>query len=167
KQDQRHNEEKHETRGTQKKARKARMTTNGYALANDFYEYTMAAAYFDKGLHVNASFELFVRGLPRDRAYLIAAGIDEALDYLENLRFSGEEIDFLRRQPAMQNVSSAFFEHLRELRFTGDADSMDEGRPFFANEPVFRIAGPIIQAQIIETRSEERRVGKECRSRWS
>jgi len=127
------------------------MTTSGCSLANDFYEYTMAAAYFDKGLHVNASFELFVRGLPRDRAYLIAAGIDEALDYLENLRFSGEEIDFLRRQPAMQNVSGGFFEHLRELRFTGDADSMDEGRPFFANEPVFRIAGPIIQAQIIET----------------
>ncbi len=127
------------------------MTTSGIALANDFYEYTMAAAYFDKGLHVNASFELFVRGLPPDRAYLIAAGVDEALDYLKSLRFSGEEIDFLRRQPSMRNVSPAFFEYLRELHFTGDADSMDEGRPFFANEPVFRIAAPIIQAQIIET----------------
>lgn len=127
------------------------MTAPGTALANDFYEYTMAAAYFDKGLHANASFELFVRALPRERAYAIAAGVDEALDYLENFRFTGEEIDYLRSQPAMRNVSARFFEYLRELQFTGGADAMEEGRPFFANEPVLRIVAPVIEAQIIET----------------
>src|SRR5579875_2669646 len=118
------------------------MTIPGTALANDLYEYTMAAAYFEKNLHAHASFELFVRALPRDRAYLIAAGIDHALEYLENLRFSGEEIDYLRSQETMRQVSSGFFEYLRELRFTGTVATIDEGRPFFGNEPIVRVTAP-------------------------
>lgn len=137
--------------GDEQGRRKENMTEYGAALANDFYEYTMAAAYFDKELRPNASFELFVRSLPRDRSYLIAAGIDEALDYVQNLRFSGQEIDYLRSQPVMANVSAQFFEYLRELRFSGRVDAMEEGRPFFANEPVLRVAAPLIEAQIVET----------------
>jgi nicotinate phosphoribosyltransferase len=127
------------------------MTRPGVALANDFYEYTMAAAYFEKGRRDHASFELFVRALPRDRSYLIAAGIDEALDYLENLRFTDEEIEYLRSQPSMRGVSGGFFEYLRGLRFTGTAAAVEEGRPFFANEPILRITAPVIEAQIVET----------------
>lgn len=127
------------------------MNDPGTALANDLYEYTMAAAYFEKRVQGNASFELFVRSLPRGRSYLIAAGIEAALDYLENLHFSGEEIDFLRGLPVMQHVDSGFFESLRALRFTGSAAAIDEGRPFFPNEPLMRITAPVIEAQIVET----------------
>src|SRR5579885_1227738 len=89
------------------------------SLLTDLYELTMAAGYFEHKIGARATFELFVRSLPAERAFLVACGIEAALDYLENLHFSPEEIDFLRRQPAFRSISDDFFEHLRHLRLRG------------------------------------------------
>lgn len=127
------------------------MTNRNPGLITDLYELTMAAAYFEAGLKNRAVFELFPRRLPATRRYLIAAGLEQALDYLSELSFSGEEIDFLRANPGFAKVGSRFFEYLREFRFTGDVWAMPEGTAAFAMEPILRVEAPIIEAQIIET----------------
>jgi len=120
-------------------------------LITDLYELTMAAAYFENGLHHRAIFELFTRRLPRHRTYLIVAGLEQALDYLSTLRLSAAQIDYLREHPSFKNVSGEFFQYLAEFRFTGDVWAMPEGTAAFGMEPVLRIAAPIIEAQIVET----------------
>ncbi len=120
-------------------------------LLTDLYELTMAAAYFERQVEAAASFELFVRSLPHDRGYLVAAGLEQALDYLEELRFRSDEIDYLRRHPMFGHVPRAFFEYLESLRFTGDIWAMPEGTPVFGGEPLLRVTGPLIEAQIVET----------------
>ena len=127
------------------------MTQRALALATDLYELTMAAAYFDHHIHTRAIFELFVRRLPPHRAYLIAAGLEQALDYLASLRFTKEEIDYLREHPTFVNVSREFFDYLAGFRFTGDVWAMPEGTAAFGNEPLLRVAAPIIEAQVVET----------------
>jgi len=121
------------------------------ALFTDLYELTMAAAYFENHYAADASFELFVRSLPKERAFLLAAGLEQALEYLENFRFCDQEIEYLRRQPVFRYVSDAFFQHLAQLRFTGNVWAMPEGTPVFGEEPLLRVTAPIIQAQIVET----------------
>jgi len=121
------------------------------ALATDLYELTMAAAYFENGETAEATFELFVRNFPKDRSYLIAAGLEQAVDYLKRLRFRDEHIKYLRRDPNFKNVSSRFFRYLKKLKFTGDVWALPEGTVFFTNEPVLRVTAPIIEAQIVET----------------
>ena len=121
------------------------------ALTTDLYELTMAAAYFENGLNPSASFELFVRSLPDSRGYLLGAGLEQALEYLENLRFTSKQIDFLRRQHIFSRVSSAFFDYLKTFRFSGEVWAMEEGTPFFPMEPILRVTAPVIEAQIIET----------------
>lgn len=121
------------------------------ALLTDLYELTMAAAYFENQVRADASFELFVRGLPRERGYLLAAGLEQALAFLENLRFEPAEVDFLRAHPAFRHVSDAFFDTLKSLRFTGEVWAVPEGTPVFADEPLLRVTAPIIEAQIVET----------------
>src|SRR3990167_5113115 len=121
------------------------------ALLTDLYELTMAAAYFENNIRATASFELFVRALPRDRGYLVAAGLEQALDYLESLRFTPEEIDFLRRQEVFRRVSDAFFDSLKSFRFTGEVWAAPEGTLVFAEEPLLRVTAPIAEAQIVET----------------
>lgn len=111
----------------------------------------MAAAYFDSGMLPVATFELFIRRLPERRSFLLAAGLEQALHYLENLRFTTEEIDFLRRHPVFGHVSSAFFDYLAQLRFTGEVWAVAEGTPVFAQEPLLRVTAPMIEAQIVET----------------
>jgi nicotinate phosphoribosyltransferase len=111
----------------------------------------MAAAYFENGLHHRAVFEMFTRKLPRRRSYLIVAGIQQALEYLSTLCFSGDQIDYLREHSSFKNVSREFFAYLRELRFTGDVWAMPEGTAAFGMEPLLRISAPIIEAQIVET----------------
>src|SRR6202021_3218803 len=104
-------------------------------LLTDLYQLTMAAGYFEAGKTTeSAPFELFFRRLPRYRNYVIAAGLAQAVDYLLNLKFSDEEIDYLRGLPQFRRVNSAFFAPLRTLRFTGDGFAMREGTPIFANE---------------------------------
>jgi nicotinate phosphoribosyltransferase len=120
-------------------------------LLTDLYELTMAAAYFENKFEALASFELFVRHLPPGRSFLLAAGLEQALEFLENFRFSAEDVEFLRRHPVFAHVSDGFFEYLRELRFTGEVWAMPEGTLAFAEEPLLRVTAPIIEAQIVET----------------
>jgi nicotinate phosphoribosyltransferase len=121
------------------------------ALLTDLYELTMAAAYFADGLNVRASFELFVRSLPRERGFLIAAGLEQALDFLEEVRFREDEIEFLGQQPVFSHIKSEFFDYLRSFRFTGEVWAVPEGTPVFGDEPLLRVTAPIIEAQIVET----------------
>ena len=122
------------------------------ALSTDLYELAMAAGYFEAGTGASATFELSVRGLPPNRGYLLAAGIEPALDYLEALRFTGREIDYLRRLPQLDRVPAEFFDdYLPGFRFTGDVWAMAEGEPVFAGEPLLRVTAPLIEAQLVET----------------
>jgi nicotinate phosphoribosyltransferase len=121
------------------------------ALATDLYELTMAAAYYDNKETSEATFELFVRTFPKNRSYLIAAGLEQAVEYLHKLRFKDEHIDYLKKHPSFKGVSSEFFDYLRNFRFTGDVYAIPEGTVFFTNEPIMRVTAPIIEAQIVET----------------
>lgn len=122
------------------------------ALSTDLYELTMAAGYFQGGAAGRGSFELFVRDLPAERGYLVAAGLDQALGHLETLRFTPDEIAYLRTAPGLARAPAAFFDDcLPALRFTGDVQAVPEGTPVFPNEPLVRITAPMIEAQIVET----------------
>jgi len=123
----------------------------GQALLTDLYELTMAAAYFDNNVEDLASFELFVRSLPENRSYLLVAGLEQALNYLEQLRFTPAQIEFLRAHPAFAYVTPAFFDYLREFCFRGEVWAMPEGTVAFADEPLLRVTAPIIEAQLVET----------------
>ena len=128
------------------------MIERAIGLATDLYELTMAAAYFDNRIRQQrASFELFIRKLPHARSYLIAAGLEQALDYLKSLRFTTSEIDYLRNHPSFSNVSREFFDYLSEFRFTGDVWAVAEGTAVFELEPLVRISAPVIEAQVVET----------------
>lgn len=122
------------------------------ALQTDLYELTMAAGYFAAGkTEDKAVFELFVRRLPENRDFLIAAGLEQAVDYLCNLRFTSEQIDYLRTLPQFAHAPEPFWEYLREFRFTGNVFAMREGTPFFAGEPIVTVSAPLIEAQLAET----------------
>jgi nicotinate phosphoribosyltransferase len=118
------------------------------ALFTDLYELTMAAAFFREGVRGSATFSLFVRRLPPERAFLVAAGLQEVLDYLRELRFSAGALDYLR---SLGRFEPGFLEALSALRFTGDVRAMREGTVFFADEPLLEITAPIIEAQLLET----------------
>lgn len=122
------------------------------ALLTDLYELTMAAGYFAAGKHNDlATFELSIRRLPAHRDYIVIAGLQQALEYLVNLRFTAEEIAYLRGLPQFRNADPAFFDYLAEFRFTGNVFAVPEGTPIFAGEPILTLKAPIIQAQIPET----------------
>jgi nicotinate phosphoribosyltransferase len=122
------------------------------ALHTDLYQLTMAAGYFESGkAGETAVFELFVRRLPANRDYLIAAGLHQAVEYLLNLGFTDEQIDYLRTLPQFSRASADFWSYLRNFRFTGDLFAMPEGTPFFPGEPVLILRAPLIEAQIPET----------------
>jgi len=121
------------------------------ALNTDLYQLTMAAAYFELGRTEPAAFEMFVRDLPRRRSYLVCAGLQEVVSYLTNLSFSGEQIDYLRGLEVFESIGEEFFEYLRDFSFTGTLEAVAEGTPAFANEPLLRVCGPIIEAQLVET----------------
>ncbi len=120
-------------------------------LLTDLYELTMAAGYLQTGFDARATFELFVRHLPPHRNYLVAAGLEQALDFLENVRFTAKEIDSLRRHPVFRNIRGEFFDYLATFRFTGDVWAMPEGSLVFPGEPMVRVVAPIIEGQIMET----------------
>jgi nicotinate phosphoribosyltransferase len=120
-------------------------------LLTDLYELTMAAGYLRTGFYARATFELFVRSLPPRRNYLVAAGLDQALDFLENVQFSDEEIAYLREQPVFARIGGDFFEYLAQFRFSGDVWAMPEGTVLFSGEPILRVTAPIVEAQIVET----------------
>jgi nicotinate phosphoribosyltransferase len=118
------------------------------ALFTDLYCLTMAQAYDAEGMDQPAVFELFFRQLPPERNYLVAAGLDTVLTCLEHLRFSGGDLDYLRRQGSF---TARFLEGLRGLRFTGDVYAVPEGTPTFPNEPLLQVVAPLFEAQLIET----------------
>jgi len=120
-------------------------------LLADLYELTMAAGYLQTRFDGVATFELFVRNLPPQRNFLVAAGLEQALEYLENVNFAADEIAYLRRHPIFGHIRQEFFDYLAEFRFTGDVWAMPEGTLAFAGEPLMRIVAPIAQAQIMET----------------
>ena len=119
------------------------------ALLTDFYQLTMMDAYFRLGMEDTAVFEFFVRRLPDKRSFLVAAGLEQVLDYLETLRFSAEELDWLR---ASGRFSATLLKRLETFRFTGDVYAIPEGTVFFASEPVLRVKAPLPEAQLIESR---------------
>ena len=122
------------------------------ALLTDLYELTMAAGYFEAGkANEKAAFELSIRRLPRNRNFVLAAGLQQVVEYLLNLHFEGAEIDYLRGLPQFHNASAGFFDYLRDFRFTGDLFAVAEGTPLFAGEPFLTLRAPIIEAQIPET----------------
>jgi nicotinate phosphoribosyltransferase len=118
-------------------------------LLTDLYQLNMLQAYLDHGQTDTAVFEFFVRQLPARRAFLMAAGLEQVLDFLETLQFSKEEIDWLRQN---YRFTDGFLDYLASLRFTGDVDAMPEGTIFFANEPIIRVIAPLPAAQLVETR---------------
>jgi nicotinate phosphoribosyltransferase len=119
------------------------------ALLTDLYELTMLEAYFEEGMDDVAVFELFVRKLPEERNFLIAAGLEQVLDYLEGLRFTAAEIAWMRESG---RFGDAFLDQLAQLRFTGDVHAMAEGTVVFADEPLVRVTAPLPQAQLVESR---------------
>jgi nicotinate phosphoribosyltransferase len=127
------------------------LPANRHGLETDLYELTMAAAYFDNKESFEATFELFVRNYPKNRSYLVAAGLEQAVNYLTQLRFTEAETKFLVQHPNFRNVSDEFFQYLSAFKFTGKLWALPEGTVFFRNEPILRVTAPIIEAQIAET----------------
>jgi nicotinate phosphoribosyltransferase len=118
-------------------------------LLTDLYQLNMIEAYLAHGETKTAVFELFVRKLPTRRGFLIAAGLEQALEFLEEVRFSSDEIGWLK---STGRFSVRTLDYLAELRFTGDVHAMPEGTIFFANEPILRVTAPLPEAQLVETR---------------
>lgn len=118
------------------------------ALLLDLYELTMAETYFVYKKNTRATFDLFVRQLPGNRKFLVSCGLEDALNYIKDLRFSREDLAYLERQKLF---SKEFLKFLSDFKFSGDIFAMPEGEIFFADEPVIRVTAPIIEAQILES----------------
>jgi nicotinate phosphoribosyltransferase len=118
-------------------------------LLTDLYQLNMLQSYLDHGQTDLAVFEFFVRKLPPSRGFLVAAGLEQVIEFLEALRFGEEELDWLRRS---RRFGSDLIEYLAALRFTGTVLAMPEGTIFFANEPILRVVAPLPVAQLVETR---------------
>ena len=118
-------------------------------MLTDFYELTMANGYFELGKKdVIAYFDMFFRRVPDGGGFAIMAGLEQVVDYLQNLEFKDEDIQYLR---AKNCFSEEFLEYLRNFEFKCDVWAIPEGMPIFPYEPVITVRGPIIQAQFIET----------------
>ena len=115
----------------------------------DDYQLTMLAAYRAGRVEAGAVFEFFVRRLPRERNFLVAAGLEQALDWLEQAAFTPAELEFLA---AGRRFDAGFLDWLAGWRFTGDVHALPEGTVFFADEPVLRVTAPICEAQLVESR---------------
>lgn len=117
------------------------------ALLTDLYELNMAASFIRRGMRDEATFSLFVRDLPRQRGFLVAAGLEPSLEFLETFRFEEEDLRYLGDELGFDtDVLDAF----RELRFEGDVWAVPEGRIVYANEPLLEITAPIAVAQLVE-----------------
>ena len=118
-------------------------------LLTDLYQLNMLQAYHERGMTETAVFEFFVRKFPARRGFLMAAGLEQVLDFLETLRPAPAELAWLR---GTGRFSADFIDHLAELRFTGGVDAMAEGTVFFPDEPILRVVAPLPVAQLVETR---------------
>lgn len=125
------------------------MTDETYALLCDFYELTMSNGYFINGFCDKiAYFDVFFRKVPDGGGFAIAAGLEQVIEYIENLRFSKDDVKYLKD---LNMFSDSFLEYLSNFRFTGDIYAVPEGTPVFPNEPIITVKAPVIEAQIIET----------------
>ena len=118
------------------------------SLLVDLYELTMSQSYFIYKKNTSATFDLFVRTLPENRSYLVSCGLEDILRYIKNLKFSRQDLGYLKKQGLF---SADFLKYLTNFKFTGDIWAIPEGETFFANEPVIRVTAPIIEAQLIES----------------
>jgi nicotinate phosphoribosyltransferase len=125
------------------------VTERPSALLTDLYQLNMDQAYLEHGETATAVFEFFVRNLPARRGFLLAAGLEQTLDFLENLRFGADEIAWLKDTG---RFGADLLDYLAGFRFSGDVDAMPEGTVFFANEPIVRVTAPMPQAQLAESR---------------
>lgn len=124
------------------------VSDSNVALLTDLYELTMSASYFARGMNGQATFDLFVRDLPGCRNFLVSCGLEQALEYLEDLHFDPDSIDYLR---SLQMFDEEFLDYLGRFRFTGDVCAVAEGEVVFEREPILRVTAPLIEAQIVET----------------
>lgn len=118
-------------------------------LLTDLYQLTMLQAYQQAAMNETAVFEFFVRKLPATRGFLVAAGLEQCLEFIEDLHFDAASLDYLRDACGFP---ADFTQWLAEFRFTGDVDAMPEGTVFFPDEPILRVTAPLPQAQFLETR---------------
>ncbi len=118
------------------------------ALFTDLYQLTMLQAYLEREMFDEAVFSLFVRRLPAQRNYLLACGLEDALHYLENMRFDAGGLDYLA---SLGTFTDRFLKWLADFRFTGDVHAVPEGTPVFANEPILEVVAPLPQGQLVET----------------
>jgi nicotinate phosphoribosyltransferase len=118
-------------------------------LLTDLYQLTMLQTYYRSRMEKTAVFELFVRKLPANRNFMMAAGLEQALDFLEQARFGPEELDWVARSGLF---TAELVKHLERWRFTGDVHAMPEGSVFFPDEPILRVTAPMPEAQLVESR---------------
>ena len=118
-------------------------------LLTDLYQLTMIQGYLGQNMKENAVFEFFVRKLPEKRNFLLAAGLEQVLEYLESVRFSDEEIQWLE---STKRFNRQFLDYLRNFRFSGDVVALPEGTCCFQNEPICSVTAPLPEAQLVETR---------------
>ncbi|MBW6495199.1 MAG: nicotinate phosphoribosyltransferase [Burkholderiaceae bacterium] len=123
--------------------------TEASTLLTDLYQLTMLQAYFDEEMNETAVFEFFVRKLPAGRNFFVAGGLEQALDFLSDLRFDPDELEWLS---SCGRFKPEFVASLAGLRFTGAIDAMPEGTVFFPDEPILRVVAPMREAQLVETR---------------
>ncbi|NIR44251.1 MAG: nicotinate phosphoribosyltransferase [Gemmatimonadetes bacterium] len=124
------------------------VTADNAALLTDQYELTMLQAYWREEMDREAVFSLYVRRLPEGRNYLLACGLGDVLDYIETMRFNQKSIDYLAER---DEFSDEFLDWLKDFRFSGDVYAVREGTPVFSEEPIIEVAGPIAEAQLLET----------------
>lgn len=125
------------------------MQIQSSVLLTDLYQLTMLQGYLDQGMDDTVVFECFVRTMPPQRGFFLAAGLEQLVAFLENVHFTPDELEWVAKSG---RFSRSFVEYLEQLRFTGDLHAMPEGTVFFANEPIVRVTAPLPQAQLIETR---------------
>ena len=124
------------------------ITRADLGLFTDLYELTMAQTYFERGMFAPATFDLFFRSYPPNRGYLVCAGLEDVLDFLEGVSFGDGSREYLRETGMFTHD---FLDFLGGLQFTGSVRALPEGRIFFANEPVIEVTAPLIEAQLVET----------------
>lgn len=125
------------------------MTEKNLTMLTDFYEITMANGYFENGMaNRRAYFDMFFRRVPDGGGYAVMAGTQQLIEYLQNLHFTDEDLDYLRSRGCF---SDAFLAYLKDFHFECDVWAVPEGTPIFPGEPIVTVAGPMIQAQFIET----------------
>ena len=114
----------------------------------DLYQLTMAQAYWQSGSTAQATFSLYFRSHPPNRAYWVCAGLEDVLGFLEGFGFSDDDVAFLR---SLDKFDDGFLDYLGHLRFSGSVRALGEATVFFANEPVIEVTAPVIEGQIVET----------------